>query len=301
MFKKFKENYLKPRSVLFGLTLVTPSLLTIFIIIIFPLLYTFFLSLGEVNANFGDYKFIGLENYISSFKDSSFLRSIYTTFKWVAGVVILELILGMCFALLLNTNIRGRNIYRTILLIPWALPPIVNGILWKQIYNQNFGALNGLLFQLKIIDDYTIAWLGTPVLAMISVIIAQVWKGTPFVTLMFLAGLQTIPEDLYDAAMVDGAGLIKRFRHITLPLLRPIILAMVLLNTVWSFNVFDVIYATTAGGPANSTQVIAYYVWHKTFMATNFSKGSALAFIVLLISLVFAYSYIKGLRRRAEL
>lgn len=297
MLQSLRENYSKPQSTIFAFSLVFPSLLVILILIVYPLAYSFILGFGKVGANFRGYKFIGVQNYINVITDKFVWHSFLVTLEWVAGVTILLQLAGLGGALLLNTNIRGKSIFRALLLVPWAVPPVANGIIWLSIYNKNYGALNGLLYQLGIIREYNIAWLETPSLAILSVIIAQVWKWSPFATLMILAALQSIPDELYEVAKIDGAGIIQRFRFITLPLLLPTLLILILLNLVWSLNAFGLIYALTQGGPGNATKVIAYHIWKQTFSAAaDFGGGAAMSYIVLFISIMITLLYSRAAR-----
>jgi len=166
----------------------------------------------------------------------------------------------------------------------------VNGIIWKWIYNADYGALNGILYQLGIVSHY-IPWLSSPWLAIHMLILANLWSGTPFVVLLYLAGLQTIPTELYEAARVDGAGLWSGFVHITLPLLRPITLIMVILKVIWTFKLFDIVYVLTGGGPANSTQVISYYIFVESFKFLNLGYGAALSYTLAFLILIFVIFY----------
>jgi ABC-type sugar transport system permease subunit len=201
-------------------------------------------------------------------------------------------VLGFLIALVLNQKFVGRGFVRAFILLPWAIPTIVNGILWEWIYNANYGALNGLLFQLGMIDNYK-NWLGEPWLALNMIIIADTWKMTPFYVILYLAGLQTIPRELYDSAKIDGAGIWKRFLHITLPMLKPIILVILVLRTMQAFKVFDIIYIMTKGGPSGGTMVISFYTYIESFGNLNFGYGSAMSFIIAVIIISIAALYKK--------
>ena len=196
--------------------------------------------------------------------------------------VALEIALGVLIALMLNRDFPRRWFVRMLALLPWAIPPVVNGIIWKWMLNPRYGALNGLLLQLGIIktpDDYII-WLGTPTLALLMVVLADVWKETPFIMLLFLAALQTIPRDLYEAARIDGAGPIRILFRITLPLIAPTLFVAVALRTIWALKSFDLIYSLTAGGPSNGTSVIAYYTYLESFVSLDLGRGAAAAYLL---------------------
>ena len=299
MRNRFSGLYRRPRSPLLAFTLVFPSLLIILLLIIYPLLFSLVISFGKVGANFRGYQFVGLKNYLAVVTDNAIWHSFLLTLEWVVGVSVVLMLVGLSGALLLNTDIRGRTIFRTLLLVPWAVPPVANGIIWLSIFNKNYGALNGLLYQLGFTQAYSVGWLETPRLAMVSVIVAQVWKWSPFITLMLLAALQSIPEELYEAAKIDGAGFMRRFSHLTIPLLLPTLLLLTLLNLVWALNAFDLIYALTQGGPGNATKVIAYHIWKQTFSAAaDFGGGAALSYIILFISLFIMVAYARVVKAR---
>lgn len=243
--------------------------------------------------------FIGLKNYIDFFRSSSFWNAILRTAYFAFLSVGMELILGLGIALLLNQGLAGSKFLRIAIMIPWAIPTVVIGIMWKWIYDANYGALNGLLFSLGIISKYQ-AWLARPFTAMNLVIIADVWHMTPFVVLIFLASIAGLPKSVYEAARVDGASGWECFKNITLPLLTPAILVVLIFRTVETFKVFDIIYVMTGGGPANATQVINYYTYLETFSYLHFGRGSALSFIISAIVLVTALIYIKFLKKEIE-
>jgi ABC-type sugar transport system permease subunit len=193
---------------------------------------------------------------------------------------------------MLNENFKGRGLIRALIIIPWAIPTIVNGVLWRWIYQPNFGALNGLLYQLGIIDSYK-NWLAKPFLAMNMTILADAWHMTPFYVLLILAGLQGIPGSLYEAARVDGASWFRQLWHITLPLLKPTFLVILVVRTIETFRVFDIIYALTGGGPGDGTKVIGYYAYEQTFRFMDFGTGAAVSIIITLSVLFLAVAYIR--------
>jgi ABC-type sugar transport system permease subunit len=208
----------------------------------------------------------------------------------------LELSLGIAVALLLDAPLRLRWFWRSIVVLPWALPTIVNGALWRWIYNGQYGALNGLLAALGI-SDTPVQWLGSPFLALNMVILADVWKNTSIVVFFILAGLQTIPRDLYEAARVDGAGPWRAFWRITFPLLTPSIAVVLILRTIEAFKVFDIIYVMTGGGPASGTQTIAFYTYLQAFSNQLFGYGAALAYLIVLAVFALAMLYLRLLRQ----
>jgi ABC-type sugar transport system permease subunit len=267
-------------------------------IIIFPLLYSVYISFFDFNIFTKHPPFIGLKNYIDIFKSDYFWYSIGRTAYFTVISVGLELVLGFLVALLLNQEFKGRSLARTLLILPWALPTVVNGVLWTWIYDPNYGALNALLKSLGIISQYK-NWLGTAFSAMNAVIVADVWKNTSFIAMVLLAAMQNIPKDYYEAAIIDGASRLKNVFYITLPLLRPAILVAVVIRTMEAFKVFDIIYIMTKGGPANGTQVISYYTYINSFQYSKYGYGAALSYIVSLVILIFALFYIKILYKKS--
>jgi multiple sugar transport system permease protein len=221
-----------------------------------------------------------------------------TTYFMVVSIAI-EMVIGIAIALLLNQNFKGRAILRAIILNPWALPITIDAIMWKWILNANYGALNSLLWQLGLIDSYR-AWLSDPVGALNMVILADVWKVTPLVVLLTLAALQTIPKNLYEAAVVDGAGLWYSFWRITLPLLRPTLAIILVIRTMDAFKVFDIIYIMTSGGPSDGTKVIAYYTYLEAFSYLRFGRGAALAYLMTFFIAIMAFIYIRLVSRETE-
>jgi ABC-type sugar transport system permease subunit len=213
--------------------------------------------------------------------------------------VSLELILGLAIAQLIHSHPPGWKFLRISLIIPWALPTIVNGSMWRWIYSSDFGALNGLLMQLGIIDKY-VPWLIDPFRAMNLVILADLWHVVPFVALILQSALATIPEELDEAGMIDGANAWKRFLYIRLPLLRPAILIALIVRTVEAFRVFDIVYIITGGGPAFGTVTISYLTYLETFSYNKIGSGAAMSFLISLFTLVMAVVYIHFLYRPAE-
>ncbi|MFI5368308.1 MAG: carbohydrate ABC transporter permease, partial [Spirochaetia bacterium] len=208
-----------------------------------------------------------------------------------------ETFLGLLVALLLNTRFVGVSFLRVLVIVPWAIPGIVNASIWKWIYNPEYGVLNAVLTRLHIISQYR-AWLSDPFLAMNMVIVADVWKMTPFAIIFFLAALQFINKSLYEAATVDGAGVFKRFWHITLPYLVPTLSVVVVMRTVEKFKAFDVFYVMTRGGPSNGTKVLVYEAYLKAFANLQYSISSTVSYLIAIIVLIFTVLYIKSMKRR---
>jgi ABC-type sugar transport system permease subunit len=281
--------------------LMLPAVLIIAVVTLFPLVRAFWVSLHRWNllrAAEG-FPFVGLNNYLFVLRDPIFHESLRITTIFVVAAVTIEIVLAVGIALMLNRPFRGRWLVRLLALLPWAIPSVVNGIMWKWILNPSYGALNGLLYSLGLIDRY-IVWLGDPSLALGMVVLADVWKETPFIMLLILAALQTIPKDLYEAARVDGANPVQSFFRITLPLIQPVLFVAIALRTIWALKSFDLIYTLTAGGPSGGTSVVGYYTYLKSFVSLQLGQGAAVAFIMTFIVMVLVILYYRFLYREVR-
>ncbi|MGH1524146.1 carbohydrate ABC transporter permease [Leifsonia sp. L25] len=277
--------------------LLLPAGVAVFGVIVYPILRTLFISFFQVDSALAtDTPFVGFANYVHVLGSSSFWASIGRTLYFTLVSTALELFFGLIVAGLLNAKLRARWLFRAIVIIPWAIPTIVNAAMWKGIFNAQYGALNALLSQLGLIQQYQ-AWLGDPNLALNMVIIADVWKNTSLVAFFLLAGLTAIPGELYESAKMDRASWPRIFRSIVLPMLVPSISIVLVLRTVEAFKVFDIIYAMTRGGPVNGTQTVAYYAYTTAFSDQNFGVGSALSYIIVLVILALTAIYLRLLRR----
>lgn len=298
--KSRTRQTLRQQDVRIGWLLVAPSLLIILGITLQPILTTFVLSFFRtVQGRFTPEIFVGLKNYLFFLQDTIFWQTIGRTFYFTVVSVGLEILLGLAIAQLINTRPPGWKFLRTSLIIPWAVPTIVNGFMWRWIYNADYGALNGLLMDLGLIDKY-VAWLTKPFISMNLVILADMWHTIPFVALVLQAALATVPEELEEAAAVDGANAWQRFFSIRLPMLRPAILVALVIRSVEAFRAFDIIYVITSGGPAFGTVTISYLTYLETFSYGHFGRGSALSFLISIFTLILAYTYIKFLYHPEE-
>lgn len=285
----------------FAWMIIAPAMIIVFGIVLFPLLTTFIYSLKNMElTSIYQGEFVWFSNYIDILKDREFWLSLGRTAYFAFISISFELILGILIALLLNEDFKGKTFLRTIIILPWAVPTIVNGAMWKWIYHSEYGALNALLTQLHLIEQYQ-SWLGKPWLAMNMVIIADVWKMTPLIVIFFLASLQLVNKSVYEAAMVDGAGYIKRFFVITLPYLKPTFLVLIVIRTMEAFKVFDLIYAITKGGPANGTLVLTYQAYLKAFTNLQFSKGATISYLIALIIAILTFVYVKAMKKEEEM
>jgi multiple sugar transport system permease protein/N,N'-diacetylchitobiose transport system permease protein len=279
--------------------LILPALVVVFGLILVPILRAFWMSLHTIDLTrpaIGQ-PFVGLGNYIEILQDKYFWASIGRTFYFMFASIAVEMVAGVSVALLLNTEFHGRGILRTLVLIPWALPITIDAIMWKWIFNPTYGAFNSLLYQLGLIDSYR-AWLSDPISALNIVILADVWKVTPLVILLSLAALQTIPHELYEAAVIDGASRFKSFWRVTLPLLTPTLLIVLVVRTMDAFKVFDIIYIMTSGGPSDGTKLIAYYTYLEAFSFMHLGTGAALAYLMTLVIGLLAFIYIMLMKNR---
>ncbi|WP_052158772.1 carbohydrate ABC transporter permease [Halobacillus sp. BBL2006] len=282
----------------FAWIIILPALLIVFGIVVYPLVRTFIYTFQDMNLSLGGTgEFIGLANYATILGDEYFWKTVGRTAYFSLVSIALELILGITIALLLNENFRGKSFLIAIIIVPWAVPNIVSSSMWKWIYHPEYGALNALLMQLSIIDEYK-SWLGTPLQAMNMVIIADVWKMTPLVVIFMLSALKLTNKSVYEASVVDGAGLLKRFFHITLPYLKPMILVIVVMRTMETFKVFDLIYVLTRGGPANGTMVLGYQAYTEVFENLNYSSGATYSYLIALLIVLLTVAYIKVLKRK---
>ncbi len=276
-----------------------PLIVVVLGVVTWPLISTIRLSLsnGGLVATSGDW--VGLENYAKTISSRAFQTAFLNTSYFVVVSVGAELVLGVLAALLLNQRFHGRILLRALMILPWALPTVVNAILWRLIYNPEYGAANSLLLQLGVIDSYR-SWLGQPSSAMHAMIIADVWKNFPLVALIALAALQSVPRETMAASIVDGAGPLARFRFVMLPYLAgPLMIALVL-RTIEAFKVFDIIWVMTRGGPANSTRTLSILVYQEAFSFQRAGSGASMALMITLIVTLLAVGYV-AIMRRAEL
>jgi len=280
-----------------GFSLMLPTLIVIFGVTLIPFVSSLWLSLLRRDVGRPQLDaFVGLGNYLNLLQDERFLNSLWVTVLFSLTSVILELILGLAIALILKEQFKGRGFVRGLIILPLALPSIVNAAMWQWIYNADYGAFNALLTQLGLLEHYQV-WLANPTTAMILIILSNVWKETPFTVLLVLAALQSIPGDIYDAAKVDGASAWQRFRFITLRLLTPVIMVIGFLQLLWGFQTFELVYIVTGGGPASSTELLSLRIYAQTFRSLRFGYGAAIAYLTGLIVLIPALFYIRAAYR----
>lgn len=261
--------------------------------VLFPILKAMHMSLyHNVLIRPQDYRFIGLGNYVRMVEDPTFWLTLKNSFVWVFFSVSLQFLFGFAAALLLNAPFKGRAFFRTINLLPWIIPGVVVALVWEYLYQPNYGPINDILRRVGLMRE-PVAWLSNVDLAMPAVIFTNIWRGIPFFAIMILAGLQAIPDDIYEAATVDGASVTQRFWHVTLPMLRPIIVVSTATRIIWTFNYADLIFVMTSGGPANATQITSTYTLLQAYTDLDFGYAATLSVILLVIMLVFTALYLK--------
>jgi multiple sugar transport system permease protein len=274
--------------------LLVPSLVLILAVVLYPTLWGIGLSFCEMRLNRLDLGtgFVGLKHYYAIANDPVFWLSLRNTVVWTAGSVAGELALGLATALLLNRELPGFRVASVLLLLPWFLPNVVAGHMWALMLDPRLGVINDMLVRIGVIDTYK-AWFADPDTALAAAMLVEVWHGFPFFALLLLAGLKAIPGDLYEAAAIDGAGAFKQLRFVTLPQLRAIIVAAVVLRVISLVNSPDIILILTGGGPGRSTLVLSLHAFLKVNKEFNFGQGSALAVILFVLLMGFSYLYVR--------
>lgn len=261
---------------------------------IYPLLYSVSVSLQTETSE--GYQW-SLANFQRLLSDNFFLTALAHTFVYATAALSCEFVLGLSLALLLNSTIRGRGVFRATLLVPMMLPTVVVGVVWRLMLNPNFGAINGTLKGIGI-NTESLTWTASPRMALMSIILVDVWQWTPFVFLVLLAGLQAIPQEPYEAALVDGSNSWQTFRYVTLPLLKPAILITLLLRTMDLLRVFDQIFILTEGGPGFATETVSLYIYRTAFRFFDFGYAAAMSFVLLALTNVISVIYIRFLQTR---
>ena len=268
-----------------------PALFIYIIVVVFPTVYSLFLSFCDWNG-LGAKKFVGLKNYIQLFtSDSVFYTALRNNIIWIILTICLTVLLALLLALVLNRSFRGRIVYRAIFYFPYMLSWIIVGIIWKWMYNPNFGLINQVLGMVGL-DSLKGAYLSNKKMALYCVFIAALWQGLGQPMLYFLAGLQTLPNDILEAAKIDGAGKFNLFFRVIVPMLKETFVIVLATQIIASMKVYDIVYVMTDGGPANSTQTLATYMYNQTFTYSNLGVGSAIATVMVLIMMVVIVPYV---------
>ncbi len=287
--KHLLANYEKS-EVVTALLFLLPVLAVTILFVLVPVIGTFVNSLYR-DVGYMPRTFTGLSNYVTTFSSPGFWRATGFTLMFTFAAVSLELLFGLIFALILNENFPGRGVMRAAVLIPWAIPTIIAGRTWQLMYQYSYGVINHLIVRFGLAEQ-NINWLGSAGGAFWAIVIADVWKTTPFVAIIVLAGLQAIPSDLYSQAKVDGAGMVRRFHKITLPLLGPVLIVALIFRTIDSLRIFDLIYVLTGGGPGSRTQTLSY-LGFRYFNNDQFGMGSTISVIIFVISFTMTVIYLR--------
>lgn len=281
-----------------GYRMLIPATLLILLISVYPLVRG--IALGFMNYNLqkpNKVGFNGIDNFVKIFTaDKEFWGVLSFTFVYTLSIVIISYVLGLAFAMLLNRDIKGRGLFRMLILIPWIIPPAVAATCWQWLLNDQFGLINNVLRGLHLIDK-PLLFLADQQLTRLTVIVTGAWKSFPFMVITLLSGLQTIPDDLYEAAEIDGASFWQRFRHITLPMLTSVTTVCTTLMFIWTFNNFENIYLLTQGGPNKATYVLSIYTYYTAFMRSNVGYASSVSVVLLVVLLILTTVYITLLNR----
>ncbi|HLT59140.1 MAG: sugar ABC transporter permease [Limnochordales bacterium] len=279
---------------------VLPAFITVVGIHLYPIAYAIYLSLHRYRLVDARRPFVGLRNFTDVINSYYFADSLIVTLKYTGYMVLGVVLYGLVVALYLNGEGRLQRFLRTVILLPWAIPIVMTGVIWKWIFNGNYGLLNYLLNRAGLIDQY-ISWLAHPDFALWSLLAASIWKRGPLAVIMCLAALQLIPHELYEAVAIDGGGFWARLRHVILPFLRPTLFLIVLLHTAEGLMAFDLIYVMTGGGPADATSLLAWFAYAETFRFLNLGKGAVLGLIIAALTGLFTLLFIAVFRPGREI
>jgi arabinogalactan oligomer/maltooligosaccharide transport system permease protein len=276
--------------------LVVPSFLLLAAVVFYPFVYNLMLAFGNMNlAKMRDWQFIGFRQFIKIFTEPSqpdFYAVFARTIIWTVANVTFHVVLGVFLALLLNQKIRGKAIYRTLLILPWAIPQYIVALTWRGMFNYEYGSINLILT--KYLGMSAVEWLRSPTEAFIACIITNVWLGFPFMMVVALGALQSIPHELYEAAEIDGASRWRQFRTITIPLIRPVMIPAITLGIVWTFNNLNIVWLVSNGGePSDKTHILVSFVYKAAFNFYSFSYAAALSLVIFLILFTFSMIFMR--------
>jgi ABC-type sugar transport system permease subunit len=278
--------------------LVAPVIAVLLVIAAFPIAYSFWVSLHDIVLTRPLRRpFVGLDNYLRVFDDTRFWLAVLRTTTYAVFVVVVVTVMAVGVALLLNETFPGQRVLAALLLVPWATPSVVTGLMWKWIYDPNYGLMNGLLVQVGLIEKYRV-WLGDPDLTIFLIANAAIWKQMPLAALLLIVTMKSIPEDLYRAAKVDGAGVFTRFWHVTLPALRPGLVLVLVYETMISIRHFDLFLIMTQGGPGDASFTLSWLIYVETFRSLRFGTGAAMSYLLALATFVLSYLFIRFVGRK---
>ncbi|MCL4514211.1 MAG: sugar ABC transporter permease [Firmicutes bacterium] len=299
------------RRIRLAYLLILPSALVIALVLLYPLLFEFYLSTTNMSMQrIFNYQFVGIRNFATILADPQFYEVFFRTIIWTVVNVFFHVAIGLWLAILLHRKLPGRAIFRVLLLLPWAVPEYISALTWKGLFNFRYGAVNLFLGQVDNLLNSAygliglargwhlgpISWLSDPTWAFAAVMIANIWMGFPFMMAISLGGLQSIPHELYEAADIDGASGWRKFRNVTLPLLKPVLIPSVVLGTIWTFNKLNVIYLITLGGPGDKTHILVTTVYRAAFDYYRYGYAAAFSVVMFFILLLFTVNFVKHLR-----
>jgi multiple sugar transport system permease protein len=280
----------------FGVLMAAPGLAALLLVILFPLLFTVLTSAFDYTLIAPTHdRFVGLDHYRGALANAEFGQSLWVTLRFVAAVVILEFLLGFTVALMLNTVERGKNVYYLILLFPLLMNPVVVGLIWRMFLHPVLGIVNWLL---SLVGIRAVNWLGDPQNAFWTLVMVDIWHQVSFIVVLLLAGLSALPREPYEAARMEGAGALQTFLHITLPLMRPVIMVTLLIRLIFAIRTYDLVYIMTRGGPGQATDLVSYFIYRQAFVGLDIGQAAALSVVLLLIVLAltaYLYRYMRSL------
>jgi arabinogalactan oligomer/maltooligosaccharide transport system permease protein len=274
---------------------VAPAMIIMALVVLYPFIYNVVISFSNMNlSHFRDWSVKGLGNYVSVLKDGSFWYFLFKTVLWTGVNLIFHVGLGVFLALILNKDIKGKSIYRTLLILPWAVPQYITALTWRGMFNSEYGAVNLILDKFL---GFQYPWLATEWGAFGACLITNIWLGFPFMMIVALGGLQSIPDELYEAADIDGATAMQKFKNITMPLLKPVMVPAITLGVIWTFNNFNVVWLVSNGGePSDTTHILVSWVYKAAFTYFRMGYAAAFSMIIFAILFVFGWRFIKGTR-----
>ena len=275
-----------------ALLYASPAFFVIALVVVFPFLFNVVVSFSNMNlTHFREWKILGLHNYVSVLTDTTFWYYFFKTVLWTVLNLFFHVVIGVWLAMILDKNIKGRAFFRTLLILPWAVPQYITALTWRGMFNSEYGAVSLLLDHLL---GWHVSWLNTEWGAFAACLIANVWLGFPFMMIVALGGLQSIPKELYEAAEIDGSSWFDKFRHITLPLLKPVMIPAVTLGVIWTFNNFNVVWLVSNGGePSDTTHILVSWVYKAAFRYFRIGYAAAFSMVIFVILLVFGRQFLK--------
>ena len=297
--RRFSRRPIELPERLFGIGLASPALLVTLALLAYPLVYSLWISLHKVTLGSDNWKFVGLDNYVGILRDPLFWPSLQRTLGFALIVTVFTIILGLAVALLLTEEFRGRALFRAVLILPWSLSQTMLALTFGWIFNSTFGPLNGLLFDLGIIDEY-VAWFASGESVLNIIAMGLVWSLVPFAAMLLLGALQTVPEELERAARVDGAGPIRRFLLIKVPWIRETVLIVVIIAALNGFLTFSPIYILTGGGPGTETYLLSWWGYRTGFLDLDLGRSAAIFYIMTMLIVALAIATVAGLGRRRD-